>query len=77
MTIEKSDPPAPHPGETKWRKSKFSGDGSCVAFADRGEWIAMRDTKSPDGGTLFLTRGEMAAWIAGIKAGEYDDLVGL
>lgn len=77
MTIEKSDPPVPHPGETRWRKSRFSGDGNCVALADRGDRIAVRDSKAPEGGTLFLTRAEMAAWLKGIKAGEYDDLVGL
>jgi hypothetical protein len=63
---------------TRWRKSSFSGDSGCVSFASlRGGTIAVRDSKAPEGGTLFLTRGEMAAWLAGIKAGEFDDLVGL
>jgi hypothetical protein len=76
MTTENSDLPS-RAVAIGWRKSSFSGGGECVILADHADRIAVRDSKDPDGGTLFLTRGEMAAWLAGIKAGEFDDLVGL
>lgn len=62
-----------------WRKSSFSGsreDDDCVEVAplpDGG--VALRDSKHPEAGHLTFTRSEMAAWIAGAKAGEFDDLI--
>ncbi len=59
-----------------WRKSSFSnGGGNCVEVAalDDGG-VAVRHSKAPDAGTLVFTRAEMAAWIDGCKAGEFDDL---
>ena len=63
--------------DLKWRKSTFSGDYNCVTVADRGDRIAVRDSKRPEDGMLLVTRAEMAAWLAGIKAGEFDDLLGV
>jgi hypothetical protein len=76
MTTQSSDLPGPQPEAARWRTSSFSAGGDCVSFADHGDHIAVRDSKDPDAGTLFLTRAEMRAWIQGVKAGEYDDLVG-
>ncbi|WP_026453039.1 DUF397 domain-containing protein [Saccharomonospora iraqiensis] len=59
-----------------WRKSSFSNaGGECVEVAalDDGD-IAVRNSKAPDAGTVLFTRAEMAAWIDGCKAGEFDDL---
>ncbi|RDG32594.1 DUF397 domain-containing protein [Streptomyces corynorhini] len=36
--------------------------------------MAVRDSKYPDAGAVFSTRAEMAAWLKGVKAGEFDDL---
>ncbi|MCZ2524125.1 DUF397 domain-containing protein [Streptomyces sp. HB2AG] len=74
--ILRADAPAwPH-----WRKSSFSaGGGNCggdcveVAALPDGR-IAVRNSKRPEAGTVFFTRSEMAAWVAGAKAGEFDDL---
>lgn len=64
----------------EWRKSSFSGDGGpgggdCVEVAPLvyGR-IAVRNSNHPDQGTILFTRTELAAWITGIKAGEFDDL---
>lgn len=58
-----------------WRKSSYSGaNGNCVETAateDGG--TAMRDSKNPDGPVLFFTKAEMAAFLEGVKAGEFDD----
>ena len=62
-----------HP--TNWRKSTFSdGSNNCVELADSGSAILVRDSKHPTGGHLSFTRSELAAFIAGIKHGDLDDL---
>lgn len=57
-----------------WRTSSFSNNGTCVEVADLGDEIALRNSNDPDAGTLYFTRAEMKAWLAGCKAGEFDDL---
>ncbi len=59
-----------------WRKSRYSGQiGNCVETAalDGGE-IALRNSRYPSGPALVFTRDEMAAFLAGAKDGEFDDL---
>lgn len=59
-----------------WRKSKASNpSGSCVEVAElpSGE-IAMRNSRYPAGPALVYLRAEMAAFVAGAKNGEFDDL---
>ncbi|QIZ33655.1 DUF397 domain-containing protein [Saccharopolyspora sp. ASAGF58] len=36
--------------------------------------IAIRNSNTPDTGTILFTRTEISAWIKGSKAGEFDDL---
>lgn len=64
-----------------WRKSSFSnGDGGgneCVELAALpcGD-VAMRDSKLFDASPLLsFSKPELAAFIKGAKAGEFDDLV--
>jgi hypothetical protein len=59
-----------------WRKSSFSGTngGNCVEVAKTDEGILVRNSKRPDEGSIAFTRAELAAWIDGCKAGEFDDL---
>jgi hypothetical protein len=62
-------------GHLAWRKSTFSGaNGDCVELAAADGLIAVRHSKEPEAGTLFYTRSELAAFISGCKAGEFDDL---
>ncbi|MEU2130261.1 DUF397 domain-containing protein [Streptomyces sp. NPDC018352] len=60
-----------------WRKSTFSGDqGACVEAAPLPDGrIAVRNSNHPDAGAVFFTVVEMDAWIKGVKAGEFDDLI--
>jgi hypothetical protein len=61
-----------------WRKSSFSGGGGdsgaeCVEVAALpGGRVAVRDSKHPERGAVLFTRAAMAAWVAGVKAGEFD-----
>ena len=59
-----------------WRKSRRSGQlGNCVetAVLDGGD-VAVRNSRHPSGPALIFTRDEMAAFLAGAKDGEFDDL---
>jgi len=53
----------------QWRKSTFSADlGDCVEAALYPDGrIAVRNSKSPDEGTVFFTRNEMSAWLKGVQ----------
>ncbi|WP_156077311.1 DUF397 domain-containing protein [Saccharothrix sp. NRRL B-16314] len=60
-----------------WRKSVRSGAlGNCVELAVlKGDAIAMRNSRFPDGPALVYTRAEIAAFVAGARDGEFDDLL--
>jgi Domain of unknown function (DUF397) len=57
-----------------WRKSSRSegNGGACVEVADRGDSIAIRDSKNPTGPMLVFTLGEWETFIGGAKDGEFD-----
>jgi hypothetical protein len=56
-----------------WRKSSYSTDtAQCVELSDAGAEILLRDSKNPDQGHFAFTRAEIAAFVAGVKAGEFD-----
>jgi len=65
-------------GGLDWVKASFSsgGDSNCVELAKlpSGE-IAVRNSRFPAGPAIVYTHDEMAAFLAGAKAGEFDWLV--
>ncbi|WP_434593605.1 DUF397 domain-containing protein [Streptomyces sp. A5-4] len=70
----------PNPAEldfsgVTWEKSPFSGgNDNCVEFGVIGDLVAVRDSKRPEQTPLVYTRGEIAAMVAGAKAGAFDHL---
>ncbi len=74
----KSGIPADRLVGAQWRKASYSNAiGNCVEVAPlaNGE-IAMRNSRFPAGPALVYTHGEMAAFLAGAKDGEFDDVLG-
>ena len=61
-----------------WRQSSANGprDGSVEMARLSGGDFAVRNSRHPDGPALIYTRAEVAALIEGVKAGEFDDLLG-
>ncbi len=75
MRFENGMPANMIPG-AEWIKSSAStGGGNCVevtGLPDGG--VALRNSRYPQGPALIYTREEIAAFITGIKAAEFDHL---
>lgn len=58
-----------------WRISSFTGTGAnCVAVAEAGPQLAIRNSNHPDDGTITVERSVFGALLDSIKLGEQDDL---
>ncbi len=55
-----------------WRKSSYSARSACVEVAFAGDRVGVRDSKDPHGPVLIFSPGEWGAFLAGIRAGEFD-----
>lgn len=60
--------------QAQWHKSTRSGStGDCVEVAENLPGvIAVRDSKNPAGPALIFTPAEWAAFIDGVKDGEFN-----
>lgn len=73
----KNGTPAPELGGVDWRKSSFSNSkGNCAELAGvGGGQVAIRQNTDLAGPALVFDRGDLAAFAAGVKAGQFDDLL--
>ena len=57
-----------------WKKSSQSEtDGQSVEIADLpGGYVALRDSRSPQGPALVFTPAEWEAFVGGVRDGEFD-----
>jgi hypothetical protein len=63
--------------QIRWQKSTFSGEGaSCVEIAISDDALHIRESDQPHE-TITTTPVKLAAFIKGIKAGEFDHFADL
>jgi Domain of unknown function (DUF397) len=75
MTEKHKPAPTTQQPELRWQKSSFSPETNCVEVAQLPDGtVAVRNSNHPDAGTLHFTPSEMAAWIDGCTAGEFEHL---
>jgi Domain of unknown function (DUF397) len=56
-----------------WRKSSASSsNANCVEVRGQGDVVDVRDSKNPDGPVLSFGPDEWAAFVAGVKLGEFN-----
>jgi hypothetical protein len=58
-----------------WKKRSRSGGsgGNCVEVASNLPGVvAVRDSKNPAGPALVFSRGKWAAFLGGVKTGQFD-----
>ncbi|MFJ7422794.1 DUF397 domain-containing protein [Streptomyces uncialis] len=60
-----------------WRKSSFSGGNgpNCVEVAPQGDRVLIRESDRA-AEVIVTDRAKLAAFVAGVKAGEFDHLLG-
>ncbi|MBK3641376.1 MULTISPECIES: DUF397 domain-containing protein [Streptomyces] len=63
--------------DVRWLKSRHSNaEGNCVEVAALAEGgVAMRNSRDPHGPALIYTPAEVAAFLAGVRDGEFDHLL--
>ncbi len=55
-----------------WIKAQASGENDCVEVHARPDGVDLRDSKDPDGPILSYNRREWAAFMAGVREGDFD-----
>ena len=55
-----------------WRRSTWCSESGCVEVASTGTGSLMRDSKLDDSPVLRFDRDSWAAFVAGVRAGEFD-----
>jgi hypothetical protein len=61
---------------TPWIKASASdSSGQCAELRRHDGMIEVRDSKDPGGPVLRFTPAELAAWLDGVRRGEFDHLV--
>jgi len=60
------------PESLNWRISSWSQSGNCVELAVHQSGVLLRNSKHRQGAHLEFTATEWTAFIAGVKAGEFD-----
>jgi len=56
----------------QWRRAKECGNGACVEVAKAEDHYLVRDSKHPDDPALHFTGGEWAAFVKGVRDGDFD-----
>lgn len=79
MTDIRNGMPASDLPGLAWQKSRRSNpSGNCVEVAalPGGAGVAVRNSRDPRGPALIYTADEISAFLAGVKDGDFDHLLG-
>jgi hypothetical protein len=55
-----------------WIKSTISGEDNCVEASFDEAGVRVRSSKQPEGAVLHFSTSEWTAFLAGVRAGEFD-----
>ncbi|MFD4139310.1 MULTISPECIES: DUF397 domain-containing protein [unclassified Streptomyces] len=59
------------------KSSRSNATGNCVEMACLpGGYVAVRNSRDPQGPALVYTRDEIAAFVAGAREGDFDSMIG-
>lgn len=61
--------------EIAWRISRTCDSGACVGVARRGEAVLIANTNTPYGTVSEFTLDEWREFLAGVKLGDFDEIV--
>lgn len=62
------------PDALSWRTAHSCSGGACVRVAAHGDAIVVGSSKHLDGPLISYSRAEWAAFVEGIRQGDFDDL---
>ena len=64
-------------GQTRWLRSSLSfANGDCVEVAKLTDGsVGVRDSKDPGGPVLRFTPSEWAAFVVGVRTGEFNQVL--
>jgi hypothetical protein len=55
-----------------WQRSRRCDSATCVEVATTDDRVGVRDGKQPAGPALWFSHEEWAAFVAGVRAGDFD-----
>jgi hypothetical protein len=56
----------------EWRRGSRCTGGNCIEVAKVGEQYLIRDSKSPEKAPHSFTEAEWAAFVDGVRSGDFD-----
>jgi predicted secreted Zn-dependent protease len=63
------------PDKMDWKVSRACDSGACVGVARQGDLVVIGDTADPGARVSRFTMKEWSAFVAGVKLGDFDDLI--
>lgn len=78
MSLIYNGMPATDLPQAHWRKSRRSSpNGNCVEMTrlPGGAGFAVRNSRDPQGPALIYTNDEVEAFVAGVRDGDFDDML--
>jgi hypothetical protein len=61
-------------GELMWHRGRPCDGGACIEIAALPDAIMVRSTANPDGAIFAMSRDEWQEFLAGAKAGFFDEV---